>query len=253
MKKNVKFIVYLMKKLGVSGDDVKNALVDTELAVRVESADVIKAIEAGTVSFKKVFAPQSPALKKLLRFIEMSDFIKPNESPKTEQENAPKTEPEKTPAKSSTSTIVEKKDTPCGEDNKKTTTASSDSISSKKIEFSVRGNGITYARCEGRPIGIVINSMLRGKFILALREHGRNQDITVAQREAENLPAIAGKKWIVPSDDHFKAIRAKISQINATLRELGGDEISRDIGYLSSTSQQNQPARWNVRFVLPID
>lgn len=117
-----------------------------------------------------------------------------------------------------------------------------------KIVYNKTRNGITYASYNGIAFGLVIEG-----FILALRNQAKNVKIDKAKQIAASLFAPEGKQWIIPYDAHWRAVsHIGMDRVNNALRELNGDIIDRT-GFLSSTSQANQPSMWYVRFILPLD
>lgn len=126
-------------------------------------------------------------------------------------------------------------------------------VLTEKIEYGTTRTGLTYATYKGKVLGLVFCGGSTGRFVLAMHHNSYNRCYAVAKHEAEALPPVAGKKWIVPSDAHFMSIKNEgVSRVKEALREIGSDEIRRE-AYLSSTSQGNQPRYWAVRFVLPLD
>lgn len=116
-----------------------------------------------------------------------------------------------------------------------------------EIERNKTRNGMTYISYNGVTIGLVFDN-----FVLALRNQAQNIKLKEAQQIAASLFTPTGKKWIVPSDTHWKTVsQTGLNKVNDALKELGGDIIDRT-GFLSSTSQANRPWRWNVRFILPL-
>lgn len=127
-----------------------------------------------------------------------------------------------------------------------------DSATSKKMEIRVhQTTGIRYVMHNYSTIGILVEG--KGlRFVFALKNAGRNITIGQAKAMAQAEPQIDGISWIVPSDEHFRAIQSLgIRAINQVLGKFGGDSIS-SIPFLSTTSQNNPPREWNVRFVLPL-
>lgn len=128
-------------------------------------------------------------------------------------------------------------------------------VQQPKIEFRRASNGRSYAVLGNKVLGVLICSQTLGRFVFALEKYGENISYDQALRELSNMPAVAGKKWIVPSDDHLRAAvgsRDALSSVNFVLNELHGAPVgSRPL--LSSTSQANRPNRWDVRLVLPLD
>lgn len=112
---------------------------------------------------------------------------------------------------------------------------------------------MSFAKCENETIGVLINSPKVGSFILALKDYAQNLDFEQTTAKIANLPAVNGKKWIVPSDEHFRALSGKFRQLNDLLDRLNGNVIYTRGAYLSSTSQANKPSSWHVRLVLPLD
>ncbi|MCM1324692.1 MAG: hypothetical protein NC218_11270 [Acetobacter sp.] len=216
MNTNVKAIINLMQTLGVTLEELISSLPSKDVGEALQTC-----IANDSINLQTLFSPESEAFEKLVEFVAGEDFGTP---PKI---------PEKV---------------------------------TKQIEYAVTSNGMTYAKYEGKVLGLVFNSSSdgkflglvfnsssNGKFIFALRNNGYNKPIKIAREEAEGLPKVAGRKWCVPSDSHFKAIREYgVSKVNNALKELRGDEIG-NLGFLSSTSQANQPSRWCVRFVLPLN
>ncbi len=124
--------------------------------------------------------------------------------------------------------------------------------SAEEIEYGKTQNGMTYAKYQGKTLGVVFYQG-NDAYVLSLRNNGKDIEYARAQKLATERSAPKGKCWIVPSDEHWRAIASAINKINSALCELDGDEIDRSIGYLSSTSQANRPRYWNVRFILPLD
>lgn len=222
MNTNVKAVVNLMQTLGVTLDEVKQAMPPAATTSDL-AGSIRKAIEDGKVEIKDIFSKKSLALNKLLEYVASDDFPA---AVKAEEDD----------------------EFPCGEDYVPSTTQPP----ADKIEYGKTGNGMTYAMYNGKVLGLVLNKDWDG-FVLSLYNNGRNVEITQAQKLASSMPAPKGKTWIVPSDVHWRAVASQgFERVNAALRELWGDPLERSSGYLSSTSQANRPARWLVRFVLPI-
>ena len=111
---------------------------------------------------------------------------------------------------------------------------------------------LTYAVRNGNTLGVVISSPKVGRFVLALKDFAKDLDIYQTNTQVSLLASEAGKKWIVPSDEHFRAVAGNLRNINDLLGRLGGDVIYSRGAYLSSTSQANRPESWHVRLVLPL-
>lgn len=126
-------------------------------------------------------------------------------------------------------------------------------VSKERFEYGTTRHGLTYASFKGVVVGLVFDGVTVGRFVLAMHHSGYNKTYSVARYEARMLPRLAGKKWIVPSDEHLRVIKdVGVSNVNDALRDINSDELSRE-AYLSSTSQSNMPHHWVVRFVLPLD
>lgn len=111
---------------------------------------------------------------------------------------------------------------------------------------------LTYAVRNSNTLGVVICSPKVGRFVLALRDFAKDLDIHQTNTQVSLLPSEGGKKWIVPSDEHFRAVAGNLRNINDLLNRLDGDVIYSKGAYLSSTSQANRPQSWHVRLVLPL-
>ncbi len=119
------------------------------------------------------------------------------------------------------------------------------------ITFHTTRNGMTYAAYKGLTLGIVLQCQGK-KFVLSAKGYAKNTTISETRNMLERCPVVDGKRWIVPYDEHFIAIRnAGMDRVNTALREIGGDRMSCN-AYLSATSQANQPASWGVRIILPL-
>lgn len=122
-----------------------------------------------------------------------------------------------------------------------------------KIEYRTDNNsGLEYAIHKGKVLGVVLSGNGTGSFIFALKNFGQNVKIGEARKIAAKQGTIDGKEWIVPSDNHFLAVKAQgLEKVNSLLAHLGGDKLG-PRGLLSTTSQHNMPLNWDVRFVMEI-
>lgn len=123
----------------------------------------------------------------------------------------------------------------------------------EEISYGSTRNGLKYAMYKGNILGIVMEGRYIGKFILAKDEYRQNLNIYQARNLLETIPKVGEKSWIVPNDEHFRAIQNLGPKINSALCEISGMEMQKSKAYLSATSQENPPTFWNVRFVLPLD
>lgn len=124
--------------------------------------------------------------------------------------------------------------------------------SNDEIEYAHTTNNMEYAKYHGRILGLVFSLGHGERFVFSLYNNARDLNINQAREQVAKLSPICGKKWIVPSDEHFRCLQHLTPHaINDALRELGGHEINR-VGFLSTTSQHNCPHTWYVRFVLPL-
>lgn len=112
---------------------------------------------------------------------------------------------------------------------------------------------LVYAAEDGKTLGIVIDKPTVGRFILALNEFAKDMNLQQTNAQISQLPKVDGRKWIVPSDEHFKALGGNLHDINDLLTRLDGDVIYTRGAYLSSTSQANRPQSWHVRLILELD
>lgn len=132
-------------------------------------------------------------------------------------------------------------------------TAAKTQVNNEKIQFFEDAEtNLTYAVRNGNTLGVVISSPKVGRFVLALKDFAKDLDIHQTNTQVSLLASEAGKKWIVPSDEHFRAVAGNLRNINDLLGRLGGDVIYSRGAYLSSTSQANRPESWHVRLVLPL-
>lgn len=209
-----------MQTLGVTLDDVNKALTDA-ITKKAEITDFQKAIASGDVTIKELFPTGSAAWDKLIEFIASDDFCA-EQPPQKNEENCEETH------------------------------AVAPLRRSAEITYSRTSNGSMYAKYNGKILGLVLSLSLGGDFVLALYDHGHKIEIQQAKEEAANVSAPTGKRWIVPTDTHFNAIRRYgVEKVNNALKELHGDLI-RQQAYLSATSQANRPENWVVRFILPL-
>ena len=125
------------------------------------------------------------------------------------------------------------------------------SPSCKMLRFATHGaTGLDYALYGSDVIGPVIKSE-RFRYVLALKNIAANLTIDQAQELAHNQESVGDLDWIVPNDDHFKAMIGNLSKINHFLENFGGDKIT-TTPFLSTSYQGNKPSKWNVRFILPL-
>jgi hypothetical protein len=123
--------------------------------------------------------------------------------------------------------------------------------SCKMLHFATHGaTGIEYALNGGDVIGPIIEG--KGiRYVLALKNIAVNLTIDEAEKLAGVQESIGGFKWIVPNDDHFKAMLGNLSKINRFIEAYDGDKIG-NTPFLSASFQSNKPQRWNVRLILPL-
>lgn len=123
--------------------------------------------------------------------------------------------------------------------------------SCKMLRFATHGTtGLEYALYGGDVIGPIVKGD-RFRYVLALKNIAVNLTIDQAQELARNQESIGNLDWIVPNDDHFKAMIGNLSRINSFLEAHGGDKIT-TTPFLSASYQGNKPSKWNVRFILPL-
>ncbi len=121
----------------------------------------------------------------------------------------------------------------------------------KLLHFAKHGlTGLEYALNGGDVVGPVVKGR-QIRYVLALKNIASNLNIDEARHLADRQECIGGINWIVPNDDHFRALQMNLSKINRFLEAHGGDKIG-NIPFLSATSQSNSPRTWNVRFILPL-
>lgn len=123
--------------------------------------------------------------------------------------------------------------------------------SCKMLRFSTHGTtGLEYALNGGDVVGPIITG--KGiRYVLALKNIAQNLTLEEAEKLARMQESVGGFDWIVPCDDHFKAMIGNLSRINTFLEAYGGDKIGHT-PFLSTSFQHNKPQRWNVRFILPL-
>ncbi len=120
------------------------------------------------------------------------------------------------------------------------------------IKFYTTRNGMTYANHDDKVLGLVFQLRSGKKFVLSSKEYRQSMDINETQKMLRDMPAVGGRKWIVPGDEHFMAVQnAGLSMVNDAFCEIGGARIA-DKAYLSATSQANRPSSWYVRLILPL-
>lgn len=129
--------------------------------------------------------------------------------------------------------------------------ANQSSQTCKLLHFAKHGlTGLEYALNGGDVVGPVIKER-QVRYVLALKNIATNLNINEARYLANEQECIGGINWIVPNDDHFRALQMNLSKVNRFLEAYGGDKIG-NIPFLSETSQSNQPRTWNVRLILPL-
>ncbi|MBR1600468.1 MAG: hypothetical protein IJ677_02695 [Alphaproteobacteria bacterium] len=129
--------------------------------------------------------------------------------------------------------------------------ANQGSTTCKLLHFAKHGiTGIEYALNGGEVIGPVVKDR-QIRYVLALKNIATNLNIDEARRLADRQECICGINWIIPNDDHFRALQVNLSKVNRFLEAYGGDKIG-STPFLSATSQSNPPRTWNVRFILPL-
>ena len=121
----------------------------------------------------------------------------------------------------------------------------------KMFHFATHGaTGLEYALNGGEVIGPVIKGKAF-RYVLALKNIAQNLTIDEAEKLAGLQESVAQMHWIVPNDDHFKAIVGNLTKINRFLEAFGGDKIG-NTPFLSASFQSNKPQNWNVRLILPL-